>query len=132
MLQLEIKTRHLSQVIGSEKVKDWKKGENTLMATVFGFAAYLPFEILLGPILEKARPIGNSQLFPSGVKDNDIDGAELWPKLTDLQKDCPALVKIGGGRSDELDALWCFKNFNLVIGQKKLKRGSVQNSSTNT
>ncbi|MEA3429290.1 MAG: hypothetical protein U9Q84_08830 [Thermodesulfobacteriota bacterium] len=119
MLQIEVKN-HLSQVIGSKGVEDWEKRENTLMATVFGFASYLPFEILLGPILEKARPIGNSQLFPSGIKDNDIDGAELWPKLTDLQKECPALVKIGGGRADELDALWCFKNFNLVIEAKKI------------
>jgi hypothetical protein len=121
MLQLEIKKKLNRVIVESDNLKHWRQWEDTLVATVFGFAAYLPFEILLGPILEKARPIGNSQLFPSGVKDSDIDGAELWPKLTDLQKDCSALVKIGGGRSDELDALWCFKNFNLVIEAKKIK-----------
>ena len=80
MLQIEVKN-HLSQVIGSKGVEDWEKRENTLVATVFGFAAYLPFEILLGPILEKARLIGNSQPFPAGVNDSDIDWAELWPAL---------------------------------------------------
>ena len=119
MLQIEVKN-HLSQVIGSKGVEDWEKRENTLVATVFGFAAYLPFEILLGPILEKARLIGNSQPFPAGVNDSDIDRAELWPALRNFQKGSPSPVKIGGGRPYELDALWCFKNFNLVIEAKKI------------
>lgn len=119
MLQIEVKN-HLSQVIGPKGVKDWEKRENTLVATVFGFAAYLPFDVILGPILKKSRLIGSSQPFPSGINDTDIDRAELWPRLKDLQKDCPPLVKTKGANSGELDALWSFKNFNLVIEGKRI------------
>jgi len=118
VLQIEVKN-HLGQVIGSARVKDWEKRENTLVATVFGFAAYLPFDVILGPILKESSLIGNSQPFPTGVSDNDIDQAELWPSMN-FQEGFTPPAKIGGGRSDELDALWRFKNFNLVIEAKKI------------
>jgi hypothetical protein len=132
MLQLE-KTNHLGQVI-SDKIQDWRKAENTLMATVFGFAAYLPFQALLDPILQKARVLGpGSQAFPRGVKDLDIQAAELWEKLGDIKDQSQPMVNTTQGKGWELDALWAFKDFNLIIEAKKIgvpfSREQLQNYS---
>ncbi|MBW2623008.1 MAG: hypothetical protein JRD68_08905 [Deltaproteobacteria bacterium] len=118
MLQLEIKKK-LNRVIESGNLKHWMKWEDTLVAIVFGFAAYMPFDILLGPILEAATPLKDSKAFPSGIKDSDIKLVELWPQLKDLKKHFHPLIEIRPGKSDELDAFWSFKNFSLIIEAKK-------------
>jgi len=118
MLQIETKN-HLGQVIGSEKIEAWQKRENTLMAIVFGFAAYLPYKSLLGPIVEDAKLIGSSsRSFPANVHESDISKVELWP---------PQPVENGRpGKPAEPDAKWSFKSFNLVIEAKKIGVGFTQ------
>ena len=121
MLQLENKGK-LKRVIGnnSSPIKSWMNWEDPLVALVFGFAAYLPVDILLGPILERADRIGNSQPFQLKVNDNDIDDVELWPSIKSLQKDYPSLANLDSEKGGELDALWCFKTFNLIIEAKTI------------
>jgi hypothetical protein len=120
MLQLENK-RKLKRVIGGS-LESWMGWEDPLVALVFGFAAYLPVDILLGPILEKADRIGNSQPFQLKVNDNDIeiDGVELWPNKCFYQKAFPSLLDLPSGEGGFPDAIWRFKTFNLIIEAKRI------------
>ena len=110
MLQLETKNKlnkvikDVTQLAHSEDTKlimsVWRKREDPLTAAVFGIAAYLPFQELLGLIMQSAQKLCGS--FPPGVTEDDVLKAELWPEV---------------GRQ-EPDAIWHLKNGTLIIETK--------------
>jgi len=106
MLQIEIKKK-IKKVLGFSRdnrtYKNWINYEDVLVSAVFGIAAYLPFESIMGPILKAACPLCGSEKYIDDLIENDVIKVELWPRIGEY----------------EFDGLWELKDRIVIIEAKR-------------
>ena len=124
MLQLEKKIYTILDKDEKSR-KKWQNSEDVMTAAVFGTAIYLPFDQLLGPILQAARSLSNGDKFPVNAIGKCQDYyAELWPSLKKIHQHDPSLIDIiNNNPSDEPDAFCEFENDLLIIEVKRPDAG---------
>jgi hypothetical protein len=123
MLQIEFEKKKFNRILRETDNRNrWRRWEDILVATVFGFAAYLPFDQLLGPILKAATPLRASRPFPSGIEQEKIKDVLLWPEMGNIRElDRSLLTSDKGNDRQEPDAFWNFQDFSLVVEAKRLE-----------
>jgi len=122
MLQLEKK---IYTVLDKDKnKKKWQNSEDVMTAAVFGTAFYLPFDQLLGPILQAARSLNNGDEFPvDAIGKCHNYYSTLWPSLKKIQEYNSSIIDIIDSPGSEPDAFCEFENDLLIIEAKKPDAG---------
>lgn len=121
MLQLEKKIYTILDKDEKSR-KKWQDSEDVMTAAVFGTAIYLPFDQLLGPILQAARSLSDGNEFPVNAIGKCQDYySELWPSLKKIHQHDPSLLhkKKNYNPSDELDVFCVFEKDLLIIEVKR-------------
>ncbi len=128
MLQLETKKKLegiITACVGcghqaKSALRAWRNREDPLTAAVFGIAAYLPFQSLLGPILRSAKSPARPEAFPNSITDDKVLSMELWPNINRPHEPRgPSCKMIPGKGKIEPDAVWRLKNCTVIIEVKR-------------